>query len=307
MKQVIFCLFIFLLLVLANTTQVSVAQSGRNSGNSTERTSSLNVIIRSKTAEPPNLTKDNLALFDAGIEQEIEYFRYDPTGARIIILADNSQTLRADPAVLQLITQNIVKELRPEDRLMVIGYSEQAEVLADFTNNKKALETASTKFTRSGLPKLYDALVASVADGFSKQLGANKRAIILISDGYDKDSKIKYQDALATLLNENILIYAFQAPDRSYGAIRPKDTGPKPVDAITNLAESTGGLLFKIGQLETFESDLKTLMSELKEGWFTLSYTPKGINLINSRRLLLTTPNNKLVVRTKKLHPPQVF
>ncbi|MBK7993497.1 MAG: VWA domain-containing protein [Blastocatellia bacterium] len=307
MRQVIFCLFIFLLLVLANTTQVSVAQSGRNSGNSTERSASLNVIIRSKTSESPNLTKDNLALFDGGIEQEIEYFRYDSTGARIIILADNSQSLRADPAVLQLITERIIKELRPEDRLMVIGYSEQAEVLADFTNNTKALNNASTKFTRSGLPKLYDALVASVADGFSKQLGANKRAIILISDGYDKDSKIKYQDALATLLNENILIYAFQAPDRSYGAIRPKDTGPKPVDAITNLAESTGGLLFKIGQLESFESDLKTLMSELKEGWFTLSYTPKGINLINSRRLLLTTPNDKLVVRTKKLHPPQVF
>jgi VWFA-related protein len=308
MKKII-CLilvFLFLLTISANYNNISLAQSGRNSNNTGELATQLSVIVHNNSAEQINLNKDNLALFDGGIEQEIDYFRYDSTGARVIILADNSQSLRIDPALTQQIAQAIIKELKPEDRLMVIGYSEQAEVFSDFTNDAKTLVTATTQFRKQGLPKLYDALVASVGDGFHKQIGASKRAIILISDGYDKDSRIKYQEALSYLLNENVVVYAFQSPDRSYGAIRPKDTGPKPVDAITSLAESTGGLLFKIDRLDNIESNAKTVMKEIKENWFTLAYKPKGVNLVNTRRLVVTTASDKLTIRTKKLHPPQL-
>lgn len=307
MKRTIFLLWVTILILLSNTTQVSIAQSGRNSGSSTERTAQLNVIVQSKSATQLNLTKDNLALFDGGIQQDIEYFRYDPTGARIIILADSSQTLRTETAVIQKIAQTIIQELRTDDRAMIIDFSEQAEVLSDFTNDTKSLMNSTSKFQRQGLPRLYDALVASVEDGFRKQIGATKRAIVLISDGYDKDSKTKFEEAQATLLNENIIVYAFESPDRTYGAIRPKGTGPKPIDAISALSESTGGLLFKIDKLEVAEANAKALVKELKENWFTLSYIPKGVNLINSRRLLITTPDNTLTVRTKKNHPPQSF
>lgn len=307
MKRALFLLLI-LLFLFANSinTNVIIAQSGRNSNNSSEIATQISVIVHNKTTEEINLNKDNLALFDGGIEQEIEYFRYDSTGARVIILADNSQTLRTDPSLVQKIAQTVIKELKPEDRLMVIGYSEQAQVFSEFTNDVKSLTNSTSQFDKKGLPKLYDALVASVGDGFHKQIGASKRAIVLISDGYDKDSRIKYEEALSYLLNENVVVYAFQCPDRSYGAIRAKDAGPKPVDAITSLAESTGGLLFKVEKLETIESDAKTLMREIKENWFTLAYKPKGVNLVNTRRLLVTTPSDKLTIRTKKLHPPQL-
>ncbi|MBI4850884.1 MAG: VWA domain-containing protein [Acidobacteria bacterium] len=305
MKKAIFLLWIFLLLI-TSSTYTGIAQSGRNSGSTTDVATQLSVIVHNRTTEQVNLNKDNLALFDGGIEQEIEYFRYDSTGARIIILADNSQTLRTDPTIVQQIAQAIIKELKPEDRLMVIGYAEQAEIFSDFTNDVKNLTNSTTQFRKQGLPKLYDALVASVGDGFRKQIGVSKRAIVLISDGYDKDSRIKYEEALSYLLNENVVIYAFQTPDRSYGAIRPKDAGPKPVDAITSLADSTGGLLFKVDKVENIAEDAKTLMKELKENWFTLAYKPKGVNLVNTRRLLVTTPSDKLTIRTKKLHPPQL-
>ena len=305
MKRIVLILWI-LLLLFSNSVRIGIAQSGRNTNNASDIPVQLSVIVHNKTEEQINLNRDNLALFDGGIEQEIEYFRYDSTGARVIILVDNSQTLRTDPGLIQQIAQAVVEELKPEDRVMVIGYSEQAEVFSDFTNNIEALTKATMQFRREGVPKLYDALVASAGDGFRKQVGASKRAIVLISDGYDKNSRIKYEEALSFLLNENIVVYAFQSPDRSYGAIRSKGTGPKPADAIASLAESTGGLLFKVDRPEIMVANAKALMTELKENWFTLAYKPKGVNLVNTRRLLLTTPSDKLIVRTKKLHPPQL-
>src|ERR1051326_4851369 len=91
----------------------------------------------------------------------------------------------------------------------------------------------------------------------------------LISDGYDRDSKTKYEAILTTLLNENIVIYGFQVSDRTFGAIRAHDTGPKPVDALTGLVESTGGVIFKLDKAESIATNAKTLNDEVRDNWYT--------------------------------------
>jgi Ca-activated chloride channel homolog len=310
MKRIYLTSFLLLLVFSAFSLSVwmtgSSAQSGRNTG-SGEKSAVLNVIVRSSSGGAANsLDKERLLLFDGGIQQQIEYFRADPTGARLILLVDNSQTLRAESPLIKKIAQALIKELYEGDEMMIVGFNEQAEILQDFTGDLKSLQTAIAKFRREGFPKLYDAFAATIEDAFRKQIGVNKRAIILISDGYDRDSVTKYESILATLLNENIVIYAFQAPDRTFGAIRAKDSGPKPINAITGLVESTGGLLFKIDKQEDIAVNAKAVVDELRESWFTLSYTPKGVNPINARRLLITSSDDKISLRTKKLHPAQL-
>lgn len=285
----------------------AAAQSGRG-GSGSERSATLNVIVHAQGGSDAlrQLTTERLMLFDGGIPQQIEYFRLDPTGAKVVLLVDSSKTLRADKPLLQKVAKAFIGELYEDDQMMVIGFNEQAEILADFSGDLKTLQNSVNNFRNDGFPKLYDALAATVEDAFRKQLGVNKRAVVLLSDGYDRDSQTKYESILATLLNENIVIYAFQAPDRTFGAIRARDTGPKPADAITGLVESTGGLLFKLdNNEEAIKANAKTIVAELRDRWFTLSYTPKGVNPINARRLLITSPDEKVSLRTKKLHPAQ--
>ena len=310
MKRITSLVFLSLLMFaavsLSSWTANPAAQSGRNTGNA-DKSAILNVIVRSSSGQTvQTFDKDRFLLFDGGIQQQIEYFRADPTGARMILLVDNSQTLRAELPQIQKISQTIIKELYEGDELMIIGFNEQAEIIQDFTGDLKALQGSLAKYRRQGFPKLYDALSATIEDAFRKQIGVNKRAIILISDGYDRGSATKYESILSTLLNENIVLYAFQVQDRTFGAIRARDTGPKPVDAITGLVESTGGVVFKIDKLEEAQANAKAIVDEMRESWYTLAYTPKGINPINARRLLITTSDDKLSLRTKKLHPAQL-
>src|SRR5207253_261226 len=147
------------------------------------------VIVRTSNGDvAQSFDKERLLLFDGGIQQQIEYFRADPTGARIILLVDNSQTLRAELPQIQKVSQAIIKELYEGDEMMIIGFNEQAEIIEDFTDNLKTLQGAVGKYRHKGFPKLYDALSATVEDAFRKQIGVNKRAIVLISDGYDRGS-----------------------------------------------------------------------------------------------------------------------
>jgi VWFA-related protein len=221
-------------------------------------------------------------------------------------MVDNSQTLRADTALLQKVSNAIIKELYEGDQMMIVDFNEQAELLVEFSDKVKALHEGVGKFRHAGFPKLYDAISATIEDAFRKQIGVNKRAIVLISDGYDRGSETKYDNVLATLLNENIVVYGFQIQDRTFGAIRARDTGPKPTDALTGLVDSTGGQLFKLeNKPEAMATAAKTIVDELRDNWYTLSYTPKGVNPINSRRLLITSSDDNIVIRTKKLHPAQ--
>lgn len=304
-RRAILKMLLTLSITWSTTPQSAWAQSGRSTNNS-EKSALLNLIIRNtKSKEISNLSKDQLALYDGGIEQEIDYLRADPTGARIIMLIDISQTLRVEKPQLQKSLETFIQALQQDDQMMIIGFNEQAEILVDFTSDNKILKNGANQLKHEGYPKLYDALSATVEDAFRKQLGVNKRAIILVSDGYDRDSKIKYEDILGTLLNENIIVYGIQIPDRTFGAIRPRNTGPKPSDALTNIVELTGGTLFKLDKLEELTTNAQELINEIHNNWYTLAYLPKGVNFINSRRLLIVSPNSELKLRTKKLQPAQ--
>src|SRR5258708_11095169 len=144
---------------------------------------------------------------------------------------------------------------------------------------REKLQTAPAKFVRKGFPSLCDALVA-VADTLSRQAktGLEKRAIILISDGYDSESKTKFQDALNALQQENILLYALQVSDRTRGALL-RDR-PKPPAALDQLTKGTGGGIFPI---EKTAGAAKKIADQLRKKWYKLGFSPPGVYTLNTK------------------------
>ncbi|HEU4388620.1 MAG TPA: VWA domain-containing protein [Blastocatellia bacterium] len=261
------------------------------------RTATLNVIVRG----PKNkaISKDIVDLYDSGIPQEIDSFTPLEVGSRIVLMVDNSSNLRADLNALQKAAESLVSELYEDDQMMVVGFNESADIIEDLTPELAKLKTATTKFIRKGFPKLFDALVA-VADALAHQAstGIEKRAIILISDGYDSESQTKFEPALNALQDENIVLYALQVQDRTRGALlRDK---PKPPAVLEQLTVGTGGLIFPFDK--TADS-AKAITDDLRNNWYRLTYTPTGVNTLNTRRLLLISHDPKVEFRTKGSQP----
>jgi VWFA-related protein len=287
-------LLIFLTVVL--TAKGSFPQAGKT-GPSGRRTMTLNVIAHAP--EGRQITKEDFDLYDSGTIQEVESFSRVDSGSRIILMVDGSSNFRPEAAALQKAVEAVVNELYADDQMMVVEYNESAEIVEDMTADLKLLEAASLKLTRKGFPNLFDALIA-VTDSLSHQAktGAEKRAIILISDGYDSESKTKFADALRALQDENIVLYAIQASDRTRGALlRDK---PKPPAVLEKITEGTGGSIFpfdKAGEAA------KAIADDLRKNWYRLIYVPSGINTISARRLLLMSHDVKIELRTKGSHP----
>jgi VWFA-related protein len=272
------------------------AQSGKGEGTG-RRSTTLNVIVRAP--ENKQVTKEDFELYDASVLQEVESFYRVDAGSRIVLMIDDSSNLRAETEVLQKVVKAVIDELYEDDQMMVIGYNENAEIIEDMTPELTKLQSCTTKLTRKGFPNLFDALVA-VADSLVHQAktGIEKRAIILISDGYDSESKTKFDDTLKVLQDENILLYAIKTQDRTRGALlRDK---PKPPVALDKLTSGTGGSIFPF---EKYEEAAKAISDDLRKNWYRLTYSPVGINTLNMRRLLIV-PNEKSVeIHIKDSHP----
>jgi VWFA-related protein len=271
-------------------------QSGKGGG-SGRRTATLNVIARAP--EGREVTRDSFDLYDDGMPQEVESFSRLDAGSRIVLMVDSSSSLKAEVAALQKAMLTLINELYEDDQMMVVGYNESAEIIEDMTGDLAKLQATPSKIIRKGFPNLFDALIA-VSDALSHQAktGVEKRAIILISDGYDSESKTKFDDSLRALQDENIVLYAIKTTDRTRGALlRDK---PKPPAVLEKLTSGTGGDVLAFDKVA---DAAKTISEDLRKNWYRLIYYPSGINAINTRRVLIIPREKDIEIRTKGTHP----
>jgi VWFA-related protein len=274
-----------------------LAQSGKRSHPTSEASTVLNVVaVRANGATTPITAKD-ISLFDNGVEQTIRNFAPDLSPARIVLLVDNSLTIRADVDKLEAAAREFAYEIYDGDKLLIVGYDNNAEIVSDWTDDAKKIEVELKAFRKKGDPHLFDAIMAVVEDGL-RPLTSQKRAIVVISDGLDRGSKTKFTQALNALQSLDIAVYCVQAQDRTRGAIR-RDV-PKPRQVIDDLAEGTGGRIFPI---DDPSAAAKAICDELRKNRYVLSYLPQSIPYSEARRLLIMGEEG-INARAKTMQPP---
>jgi VWFA-related protein len=231
----------------------------------------------------------------------VQAFFPDPTPARIVVLMDNSLTLQSDTKKLAAVPAAFAPEIYEGDKVMVIGYDTKPETITDFTDDPKQLQSTLSLLRKTDSPLLFDALNVVMEDVLRPEVGFSKRVIVIVGDGLDRGSQIKFDELLSKLQDENITVYAIQVRDRTRGAIR-KDA-PKPAEALKHLTEGTGGKIYSID--DDVKESVKDICDELRNNRYQLTYYPDGINPINKRLLLLATSDATVRLRYKGWHPPR--
>jgi VWFA-related protein len=297
-------IFVGVVTACALLAGLAAGQAGRHSGGSTDGTKDrgefLNVVASRADGSDERVTAKQLSLYDGGQEQTIQAFTPDPGPARIVILVDNSLGLRADVEKLQKATREFAYEIYEGDQVMVVGYDQQPEIIADWTDDAKKIEAALPEFRKRGEPHLYDAISAVLDDALAPFVGrTHKRVIVLVADGLDRGSRTKFDKIYNELLSEDITVYALQIPDRTGGALRRDML--KPNQVIQKLTEGTGGRVLSVNDSR---EAAKTICDELRKNRYVLAYTPTNLPLFDARRLLIV-PDDGITVRYKLQQPGQ--
>lgn len=217
---------------------------------------------------------------------------------RVGLLVDASNSVRdrfsfEQEAAIEFLNQII----RPKsDRGFVIGFDTTAEVTQDFTDNTDKLSKGVHALRAGGGTALYDAVFYACRDKLMKadQAGASvRRAIILLSDGEDNQSRVTREEAIEMAQRAEVIVYAI-----STNVSGVKLHGDK---VLERLAEATGGRAFFPFKVQDVANAFSEIQDELRSQ-YQLAYRPADFKPDGRYRSIeIVAANHKnLKVRARK-------
>ena len=285
--------------LLAAIASPQSRRSTRGTATSEGTILSVTATREDKKSEPIKI--DELFLYENGIEQRIKNFSFDPSPSKIVILVDNSLTLQTSVEAMKKAAMEFAYEIFEGDLLFTLAYDEKAEIIQEWTDDAKKMESSFATFRKKGQPFLFDALDATMKEVLLPLMpGTRKTAVVIIGDGLDRGSRTSFDSVLNDLQRNNITVYGVQLPDRTGGAFRRDQ--PKAGAVMMRLAEETGGRVFPFDEAQTAA---KTICDELRRNRYLLAYQPTNTSSYDARRIFLLGSEG-ITVRTKTAQPPNV-
>ena len=141
----------------------------------------------------PGLRQSDFKVFEDGKEQEIAYFATTEQPFTVVLLLDVSNSTKFKIDEIQNAAIAFVRQLKENDRVMVISFDEQIHVLTEPTNDRYRIASAIRSANFGGGTSLYDAVNFAVNRKLSRIEG--RKAIVLFTDGVDTTSKYSSYDS----------------------------------------------------------------------------------------------------------------
>lgn len=159
-------------------------------------------------------------------------------------------------------------ESQPLDQAAVYMFSSDVEVLQGFTRDRSALEKALGKVRPRTGTSVYDAVLLA-----SEQLASRKgrRAIVMITDGGDTTSQVRFGDALRAAHDAEAAIYPLIVLPIQSDAGRNRGGE----HALITLAKNTGGESFVQHGADNLDEAFDGVLRNLRTQYM-LGFYPRG-------------------------------
>jgi VWFA-related protein len=176
-------------------------------------------------------------LFDNQVEQKIAFFDTGEEPLNVVLMLDTSFSTSGVIKDIKKAAKAFLKELRPQDRGMIVTFDWQMQKLTTLTSNKKELESGikNAKVGEIAGTVLYDSLMDISSRVLQPIRG--RKAIILLSDGNDHGSVVTPEELLRSESEADAMIYSiYYLPEalRFLGPPPPQRFPfPRPLDSTT--------------------------------------------------------------------------
>lgn len=157
-----------------------------------------------------------------------------------------------------------------EDKAIVVSFDTSPELAADLTSDIEKLDAAIRGLRPGGGTSLYDAIFFACRDKLQQDQPRHKfrRAIVVLSDGEDNQSRYTRDQALEIAQKADVVIYAI-----STNVSRSETTGDKVLKYFT---EETGGRAFFPFKVEDLEQSFENIANELRHQ-YNIAYRPEPL------------------------------
>jgi Ca-activated chloride channel homolog len=222
------------------------------------------------------LKKNAFTVLDNNEEQEISFFSDTDAPISIGILFDISGSMSGEKIKRSRnALEKFINTSHPMDEYYLIAFNNRAQLLLDRTRNGEAVLEKLTLVQPKSNTALYDAVYL----GTNRVIRGThqKKAILIISDGQDNNSRYTFNDVRRLLKESDVTVYSVGIVD---GGDVGSTLGLQGQSFLDELSNVTGGKSFypstNVELDEIFERIAVELRHQYSIGYVPKNFTPDG-------------------------------
>jgi len=244
-----------------------------------------------------NVGQNEFHIFEDGVPQNIETFTREDVPISYGLAVDTSGSLRSQLQSVIDAGKTIINSNKPGDETFLVRFisSDKIETVQDFTANKEQLlDGLDSFYVEGGQTAVIDAVYLSAEHVSEYRKGdegdRRRRALIVITDGEDRNSFYKQEQLFARLREEDVQIFVIgfvNELDKETGLIR-KSPREKAVTLIKKLASETGGRAFFPDSVAELPQIAGEIVRDLRTQ-YVIAYNPTNKTQDGSYRAIKVT------------------
>jgi Ca-activated chloride channel family protein len=232
-------------------------------------------------------------VMEDGQEQTTSNFTAEETPFAAVVLLDFSGSMENRISLARSAAIHFLDGLREEDVAAVYRFDSEVEQLQDFSASRDLAPVAFGMHAK-GMTVLNDAILKAANDLSTRP--EKRRAIVVLSDGFDTKSSASMDKALTAALGAGVTIYTVDLS----GPDTPPQARAQASGALQNFAKKSGGRYVSTPGGQALREAFSSIVEELSNQ-YTISYRPSNRARDGRWREIevkLSRPN--LTARTRK-------
>src|SRR5258706_3969295 len=255
------------------------------------------------------LEEKDFVVTEDGRPETISFFGTTDVPFDLVLLLDLSASTSGKRDLIRKSPRRFIEAARPADRLAIVTFSNDAQVVSPLTEDRKELLSSINKIEGTGSSAIWDSLKFTLDKVIGPKTPGRRRAVVIMTDGIDNslgsyaDSRITFADLVEAVRHNDVLIIPICLDTRSSGS-RFIGVGSRVLEnarkTLELLADESGGIFYQARKIEDIEGVYVQVIEDLGKV-YSLGYTPTNQKRDGSWRVVkIEIPNQTdLKARTR--------
>jgi VWFA-related protein len=234
----------------------------------------------------------DFAVFENGQQREVTDVEPANAPFNLVLLLDVSGSVEEHIDFIRKAARNFIKTVSPQDRISIISFRDDIQVISDFTTDRQLLSDRLHNIDAGGATALYDALGYTLVEQL-KKLRGERTAVVIMSDGDDNKSFVPFGAIIEAVVESGALLYPLYVPSELVreGSVPAAE---KTIDPLRSrfltlttraeeegkkLAQVSGGVYYSITRLDELQRAYDDIVAQLR-----MSYKVTYVSNISGAR-----------------------
>jgi VWFA-related protein len=174
----------------------------------------------------PGLRKQDFRLFEEGVEQQITHFNSERVPVSLGLVVDTSGSMEGEKwtNAREALNRFLNELLDERDEVFLYRFDNVPELVEGWTTDRARIAGGLARIRPRGATSLYDAVIEALPLAQSGR--HRKKALVVISDGNDTNSRATARELKALVRETEVLVYAIGIDSQAVATIGSRGRPP---------------------------------------------------------------------------------